>query len=493
MRDFVSFFVNGEKQEVRARDAFMTLSDFLRTRLGLVGTKIVCSEGDCGSCTVLCGFPDSSSRTFQYRSLDSCIRFVFQLDGVHIVTVEGLVERTSENLGEDSIALTGVQQSMIDCHGSQCGFCTPGFVMAMTGMLQDKNELSTEEVRHGLTGNLCRCTGYSPIIDAAQQVEVERCANLNEKYPAEDLFNQLGGASEQAISIATPEVDGMTPAMHVFCPTTVAGALDLLAKQPTAKIVAGATDLGVQFNKGRLNATTFVDLNRVTELTDISNDGKRIVCGARVTWAKLESVVAERAPQFKEIISVFGSPQIRHAGTIGGNLINASPIADSIPFLYVCEAMLTLVSAVGERTVNINDFYTGYKQFDLQPDELLAKIEFELPDEMNNLRLYKITRRRDMDISTFTAAIYLETSNDQIRNAKIAYGAVGPTVVRMEKTETFLVDKPFSLETIRQAGNIAVEEITPLTDVRGSANYRLSLARNVLLKYFHETKSTASV
>jgi xanthine dehydrogenase small subunit len=365
--------------------------------------------------------------------------------------------------------------------------------MAMTGMLQDKNELSTEEVRHGLTGNLCRCTGYSPIIDAAQQVEVERCANLNEKYPAEDLFNQLGGASEQAISIATPEVDGMTPAMHVFCPTTVAGALDLLAKQPTAKIVAGATDLGVQFNKGRLNATTFVDLNRVTELTDISNDGKRIVCGARVTWAKLESVVAERAPQFKEIISVFGSPQIRHAGTIGGNLINASPIADSIPFLYVCEAMLTLVSAVGERTVNINDFYTGYKQFDLQPGELLAKIEFELPDEMNNLRLYKITRRRDMDISTFTAAIYLETSNDQIRNAKIAYGAVGPTVVRMEKTETFLVDKPFSLETIRQAGNIAVEEITPLTDVRGSANYRLSLARNVLLKYFRETKSTANV
>ena len=194
-----------------------------------------------------------------------------------------------------------------------------------------------------------------------------------------------------------------------------------------------------------------------------------------------------------EIISVFGSPQIRHAGTIGGNLINASPIADSIPFLFVCDATLTLASASCERSVNINDFYTGYKQFDLQPGELLTKIEFVLPVEMGDLRLYKISRRRDLDISTFTAAIYLETTDDKISTAKIAYGAVGPTVLRMKNTESFLIGKPLSLETMQQAGDVAVAEITPLTDVRGSADYRLYLARNVLVKYFHETNKVLEV
>ena len=270
----------------------MTLSDYLRTRLGLVGTKIVCSEGDCGSCTVLCGFQDDSSGTFQYRSIDSCIRFVFQLDGVHIVTIEGLAESSNEEPGEEAIELTGVQQAMIDCHGSQCGFCTPGFVMAMTGLLQDKNELTADEIRHGLTGNLCRCTGYSPIIDAANQADVGRCANLNQKYPAEKLLSQLAGSNRQHISISVNETENNSPAMQVFCPAAIEEALELLAKQPDSRVVAGATDLGVQFNKGRLSATTFIDLNRVTELTGVTGEANKISCGARVTWAELESVVA---------------------------------------------------------------------------------------------------------------------------------------------------------------------------------------------------------
>ncbi len=176
---------------------------------------------------------------------------------------------------------------------------------------------------------------------------------------------------------------------------------------------------------------------------------------------------------------------------MGGNLINASPIADSIPFLFACDALLTLTSAAGERTVNINDFYTDYKKFDLQPGELLTRIEIPLPGEIGALGLYKISRRRDLDISTFTAAIYLETSNDVITVAKVAYGAVGPVVLRMKKTETYLTGKPFSLDTMQQAGDVAVGEITPLTDVRGSKDYRNELARNVLVKYFHQRQSSA--
>ena len=198
----------------------------------------------------------------------------------------------------------------------------------------------------------------------------------------------------------------------------------------------------------------------------------------------------ELVPQFQQIVSVFGSPQIRHVGTLGGNLINASPIADSIPFLFVCDALLTLTSAAGERTVNINDFYTDYKKFDLRPGELLTRIEIPLPTEIAALGLYKISRRRDLDISTFTAAIYLETDEDAITSARVAYGAVGPVVLRMKNTESFLIGKPFSLDTMQQAGEVAVGEIAPLTDVRGSKDYRNDLARNVLVKYFHQRQTS---
>ncbi len=276
MRDFISFLVNGKKQTVHGRDAFLTLSDYLRLRLGLCGTKIVCSEGDCGSCSVLCGFPvkkipsesvgqkngssASSPTRFEYRSIDSCIRFVFQLDGQHIVTVEGLSNAAGE--------LNGVQRAMVDCHGSQCGFCTPGFVVAMTGMFQEADQLSVEEIRHGLTGNLCRCTGYSPIIEAACQADVSRGTKMDEIYPPAELLKQLASDGIQDIAIAVP-ANGILSACQVFCPASLETATHFLKAHPAARVVAGATDLGVQFNKGRLRAATFLDLNRVQELNGI--------------------------------------------------------------------------------------------------------------------------------------------------------------------------------------------------------------------------------
>ncbi|MGI9519001.1 MAG: xanthine dehydrogenase small subunit [Pirellulaceae bacterium] len=480
MRQYILVFVNGQQYRVTGADAFLTLSDFLRRRLGLCGTKIVCSEGDCGSCSVLCGRPDApgeNREAFQYVVIDSCIRFMFQLDGCHIVTVEGLARDGT---------LNGVQQAMIDCHGSQCGFCTPGFVIAMTGLLEEKNEITESGWREGLTGNLCRCTGYTPIIQAGLKSNPFNTPCMNECYSSPSMIETIQSCQDDEIRIEFR--DHQESLQTVYCPKTVQQVVEFLNEQPQAKVVAGATDIGVQFNKGVCQSQTWLDLNRVDELEGVAINGDKMVVGARATWTEIKDISRETVPRFHDILAVFGSPQIRHVGTIGGNIINASPIADSIPFLLVCEAELELTSQSGVRTVNINDFYLGYKQMDLQPGELLTRIVIPLPAKHRQLGLYRVARRRDLDISSFTAAISIECDGDTITDAAIACGAVGPVVLRLRKTETFLCGRPLNLETMQLAGDVAVQEITPITDVRGAAEYRFQLTRNVLLKFLHETQ-----
>jgi xanthine dehydrogenase small subunit len=216
-----------------------------------------------------------------------------------------------------------------------------------------------------------------------------------------------------------------------------------------------------------------------------------MVLGARTSWSTMEKLCQEHVPEFQKIIAVFGAPQIRHVGTIGGNIVNASPIADSLPFLHVMESSLELCSTAGTRLVNINKFYQGYKKFDLRPGELVARVLIPLPRATDLLRLYKISRRRDLDISTFTAAIRLRLDGDTIADAAISLGAVGPIVIRARKTESFLRGRPLTEETMLQAGEAAVSEITPISDVRGAADYRFQLTRNILLKFYHETQCQA--
>ncbi|QEG20764.1 xanthine dehydrogenase small subunit [Mariniblastus fucicola] len=483
MRDHILLFVNGTEHQVSGTDAFLTLSDFLRLRLGKCGTKIVCSEGDCGSCSVLSGrLPQSSSQNsanqFEYRVIDSCIRFVFQLDGCHIVTVEGIGDSKNDQLHP-------VQQSMIDCHGSQCGFCTPGFVVAMAGLLENENSPTEDEWRRGLSGNLCRCTGYAPIVAAGLAASKVGCEKLAARFDETAMAESI--TSKSSDSIKLDSADGQS----VFSPTCLADATEFLAAHPDAKIVAGATDVGVQFNKGRCEATRWLNLNRIAELSRVSIEENEIVAGANTTWSEIETVCEGRFDSFKKIISIFGSPQIRNVGTIGGNIINASPIADSLPFLFVCDAILELTGSDGTRQVNINDFYQDYKQFDLQPGELLTKIRIPLLPPNRKLELYKVSRRLDMDISTFTGAIWMDFDGNQIAEAGIALGAVGPVVLRLRKTEEFFRGQTFSESTMQQAGDIAVSEITPISDVRGSKDFRLQLTRNILLKFFHQSQQEA--
>jgi xanthine dehydrogenase small subunit len=477
MLDHLLVWINGRRHEVRGPEAFLSLSDYLRRVCGLTGTKIVCSEGDCGACSVLIGRAADDGSRLVYRPVDSCIQFMFQLDGTHIVTVEGLGGEAEPS---------AVQRAMIECHGSQCGFCTPGFVVAMTGLLEERDELDESAMRCGLTGNLCRCTGYTSIIDAGRQIDLTQHHRAEELYPSEHMLSEFAGRRGLPIEVRA-EWDEQE---HLFIsPPNLDAALESLGSHSDATIVAGATDIGVRINKSLSIPGKILDLNRVDELGGVAVDNGELVLGSRASWTAIEEVCKKAVPEFYKIVSVFGAPQIRHVGTIGGNIANASPIADSLPFLHVMDAMLELRSTGGTRQVNINDFYKGYKKFDLQPGELITKVRVPLPAENELLRLYKVSRRRDLDISSFTGAIRLRLDGESIAEVAIALGAVGPTVVRARKTEAFLRGRTLDEENMRLAGDVAVAEVTPISDVRGAADYRYQLTRNILLKFFHDTQA----
>jgi xanthine dehydrogenase small subunit len=480
MLDHLLVYVNGRRHEVRGPDAFLSLSDYLRRVHGLTGTKIVCSEGDCGACSVLIGRPAMAGRRLVYRPVDACIQFMFQLDGKHIVTVEGLGTETM---------LSPLQQAMVDAHGSQCGFCTPGFVVAMTGLLEDHDSLDESNMRCGLTGNLCRCTGYTPIFESGAKVESREHKRLEALYPSESMRAEFAVRRTQLIMI---HAEWGGEVYRVGSASKLDAALEFLAAHPDATIVAGATDIGVRINKSLSVPKCILDLNRVAELEAIELENGEMILGARASWTAIESLCEDAVPEFYKIVSVFGAPQIRHVGTLGGNIANASPIADSLPFLYVMDAELELQSAGGKRHVNINDFYKGYKQIDLRPGELIVRVRVPLPAANELLRVYKVSRRRDLDIASFTAAIRMRLDGDVIENAAIAFGAVGPTVIRARKTESFLCGRPLDEDTMRAAGDVAIEEIAPISDVRGAADYRYQLTRNILLKFYYETQTAAT-
>jgi xanthine dehydrogenase small subunit len=479
MLDHVLVYVNGRRHEVRGRDVFLSLSDFLRRTQGLTGTKIVCSEGDCGACTVLIGrVADDESRLI-YRPVDSCILFMFQLDSTHVVTVEGIGGETSPS---------AVQQAMIECHGSQCGFCTPGFVVAMTGILEERDELSELSMRCGLTGNLCRCTGYTSIIEAGGKLDLASHERMAKKYPAGAMISEFGQRRDESIEVRAE----WESRLHTCAsPANLEDALAFLTAHPDATIVAGATDVGVRINKTMAVPATILDLNRVGELDGVAVENGEMVLGSRANWTALEQVCEARVPEFHKIISIFGAPQIRHVGTIGGNIANASPIADSLPFLFVMDAELELRSVDGLRSLPITEFYKGYKKLDLRPGELITRVRVPLPADGELLRLYKVSRRRDLDIASFTAAIRMRLDGDRIAEAAIAFGAVGPTVIRARKTEEFLRGRPLDEDTVQQAGDVAVSEIMPISDVRGAADYRYQLTRNVLMKFYYQSQAIA--
>jgi xanthine dehydrogenase small subunit len=470
MRDHVLLYVNGTRHEVAGDAVFRSLSDFLRYDLGLTGTKVVCAEGDCGSCSVLLG--RAGGDRFDYRPVCSCIQFLFQLDCTHIVTVEGL-----RYDGE----LNPVQEAMVRCQGSQCGFCTPGIVVSMCAMFDGSID---GDVRKALVGNLCRCTGYEPIIRAGLETAASSMRPLNELFPPSKLLADLQRHAREPVLARSGE-------RSFFKPDTIESATRFKGDNPECTIVSGATDLGVQVNKGIRQLGSVLSLSALPDLRGIRQEDGMLVVGGGASIADLEHATRDAIPEYSRLLYWFGSPPIKAAATLGGNIANASPIGDSMPALFVLNADIELVGHTTTRRVNINDFYSGYRKTVMNADELISRVFIPIPPTDEIFKLYKVSRRKDLDISAFTAAIWMKVKADVIREARVAYGGVAPVILRLPKTEAHLIDSPMELATFEQAGRIARTEVKPITDVRGSMDYRLQLSENIMVKLWHDVAGLA--
>jgi len=474
MRDFVLIYVNGQRHELRGPRLFQSLSDFLRYELQLTGTKVVCAEGDCGSCTVFLGRPNGE--TIDYSTVCSCIQYLFQLDGCHVVTVEGL-----KYDGE----MNPVQAAMVRCQGTQCGFCTPGFVVSMCALFEDHTTMTEQRLRRGLVGNLCRCTGYEPILKAGLDVDATKLQRLDDLYPPATLAPVLSQAMTEPVLVHDGE-------RTFFKPTAVSDAAKFKGEHADCVIIAGGTDLGVQMNKGLRELRTVMSTAALTSLSELSVTGAQIVAGAGVSLTELESTCATAMPEYAAMLAYFGSSPIKNAGTLGGNIANASPIGDTMPALFVLDAEIELTGARGARRVNINNFYTGYKKTVATQDELITRVFIRLPKSSERFKLYKVSKRKDLDISTFAAAIWMTTDAGRITDVRIAYGGVAATIVRLPQTEAALKGAALTQASFDAAAIVAAGEIRPISDVRGSAEYRSRLAANVLRKFFAETFGSTS-
>jgi xanthine dehydrogenase small subunit len=452
MRDRIRFYLNGKPAEASGDDVFLTFADFLRRRHGLIGTKIVCAEGDCGSCAVLIGRPDGN--LIRYSAVTSCIHILFQLDAAHVVTVEGL---------RDGRALNPIQQAMVSCQATQCGFCTPGFVIAMQDLMDDGGPIDAGKVRRALTGNLCRCTGYDSIIRAALATDRGALKSIDELYPPGEILSR-----------------------QFYKPSTIAQAAQFRIDHPNCSVIAGATDLGVLYNKRAAEISVALSLSGISSLRVARVEGDALYVGAAVTLATLESLSLRHLPELGRFMEWFGSPLIRNAATIGGNLVTGSPIGDTIPAMIALGAEIELTGPARTRSVPIGEFYAGYRKTVLAADEFVTAARIPLLCDSQILKLYKVSRRKDLDISTFSAAIWMQRSNGVIEDVRLAFGGVGPMVLRLPRTEALLRGQIPTLERFEEAGKLAREEVTSISDVRGGAEYRRTLAGNILPKFWHE-------
>jgi xanthine dehydrogenase small subunit len=457
------------------------LSDWLRYERGLTGTKVVCAEGDCGACSVLRWFPLSAGEgTDSYLPINSCIVTVAQMDGSSLVTVDALSE------GEK---LAPAQKAMVACHGSQCGFCTPGFVVAISGLLEKKlvsgdvSRCTEREAKNALTGNLCRCTGYQPILDAATAIDP-----TGEK-PLRDRFLTAAAKKELRKVLSVPLVlEGETFSFHA--PRNAASAARYLRRNKGARIVGATTDLGVVHNKGKLRLTRLVSLHLVEELYAIRRAKGRVSVGARVTLSELRHALKKDVPEFARFLDLFASPQIKNVATLVGNVGNASPIADTPPFLLVTGARVNLVDSAGKkRSVPIEKFYLAYRKTALRPGEIIVSIDFEVPAAKESLALYKISQRKDLDISAVNAAFRVEWKDAErsaIRSIRLAYGGVAATPLRLKKTEAALAGAKLGRDLLPGAAESIHSEMKPMSDLRGTAAFRRVLVENLFARFLRE-------
>ncbi|HEY8594799.1 MAG TPA: xanthine dehydrogenase small subunit [Devosiaceae bacterium] len=471
-RSTIRFLLNDQPLELADVRCDQTLLDYLRLERGLRGSKEGCAEGDCGACTVLVGRLRGDDLV--YESVNACIRFVGSLDACHVVTIEHLSRPGGE--------LHPVQQAMVEQHGSQCGFCTPGIVMSLYALWMRQAAPNVADIEQALQGNLCRCTGYEPIVRAAQSAA--RMADAGQDPLVAERQTVI--ASLRAMRDGN-RVDCGTGSGRFIVPADVDDFAAVLEEHPDATIVAGATDVGLWVTKFMREIAPVVFISHLEKLREISVSEGAVTLGASVSYTEAFATIRIQFPAMAELWTRIGGEQVRNMGTIGGNIANGSPIGDTPPPLIALGAEVTLRKGTSRRVVRLEDFFIAYGKQDRAPGEFVESVRVPKPADGAIFAVHKISKRRDEDISALCGAFNIELASDgTVGAAVIAFGGMAATPKRASGAERALVGQPWNEAAVERAAAALAEDFSPISDMRASSDYRMLVAQNLLRRVFRE-------
>ena len=458
----IQFLLNNTPISCQMERPDLTVLDYLREYRYLRGTKEGCASGDCGACTAV--LVEQGEHGLEYRNFNSCITFLGSLHGKQLITVEHL---------KDNDRLHPVQQAMVDQHGSQCGFCTPGFVMSLFSLYKTSQTgritNHEENIKEYLSGNLCRCTGYFPIVRAAEQSLAD---------PGPDQFNHASREVSDLLARIS-DLSESEPA-NFHAPTSVRELARLRNDCPNARLLAGGTDLALEVTQQHRDLHEIIYLGRVQELRAFNRTETRIEIGATVTLDRLDIELGDDFPELRALLKRFGSRQIRNLGTVGGNIANASPIADITPVLIAMNATCVLESLEGQREIPLENYFHGYRQTEIRDNEFIRCVNIPVPANNMHLKICKISKRLDDDISAVCLAALINVEDGKTTHIRMAFGGMAAIPKRAIHCEKALLDQPLEPRVIEQARAALDRDFQPISDVRASAAYRMDVAKNLL-------------